>query len=188
MVESLILLEGSNLNRNTLEAVSLRNAKHLVVNVNLCRGHVVHIEATTFDDLGNALTLFMQLPDVRCFTTLIICDRSEDSHCHDAVAEVNTNPENMPVTVEYPVEICAYLIDRIDNREARLLLFNIENKVVGEVSFLIDLSAIEEPHAIINRGGWLTIRLSISLFSAVIALLRGGSKVLLSADGLFEAV
>ena len=64
MIESLILVEGSNVSAEALRAVSLGNAKQLVVGSVPSGGVVLHVAATTPADLGAALVDFAKVPNV----------------------------------------------------------------------------------------------------------------------------
>jgi hypothetical protein len=72
MVESLILIEGQNVDRETLRNVSLSNAKQLVIGSAPEFGVVLHIAATTTADLGNALLEFAQISGVTGVLTLML--------------------------------------------------------------------------------------------------------------------
>lgn len=64
MIESLILVEGSNVSKEALRRVSLGNAKQLVVGSVPSSGVVLHVAATTPADLGAALVDFAKVPNV----------------------------------------------------------------------------------------------------------------------------
>ena len=64
MIESLILVEGSNVSEEDLRRVSLGNAKQLVVGSVPSGGVVLHVAATTPADLGAALVDFAKVPNV----------------------------------------------------------------------------------------------------------------------------
>ena len=64
MIESLILVEGSNVSVEALREVSLGNAKQLVVGSVPSGGVVLHVAATTPADLGAALVDFAKVSNV----------------------------------------------------------------------------------------------------------------------------
>jgi hypothetical protein len=72
MIESLILVEGRNVNEETLRSVSLGNAKQLVVGRVPEGGVVLHVAATTPADLGDAVLKFGQVPNVTQVWTLML--------------------------------------------------------------------------------------------------------------------
>ncbi|MDQ3063750.1 MAG: hypothetical protein M3R14_12960 [Acidobacteriota bacterium] len=72
MIESLVLIEGNNVKKETL-SISLANAKHLVIGaVPPVSGWILHVAATTSDDLGKALLKFAQVPGVTGVLTLTL--------------------------------------------------------------------------------------------------------------------
>ena len=72
MIESLVLIEGKNVKKETL-SISLANAKQLVIGrVPGGGGWILHIAATTSSDLGKALPEFAQVPGVTGVLTLMI--------------------------------------------------------------------------------------------------------------------
>ena len=72
MIESLILLEGQNLNEETLGSVSLGNAKQLVVGSIPGGGVILHVAADSPAYLGAALLEFAQVPGVTKVLTLAL--------------------------------------------------------------------------------------------------------------------
>jgi hypothetical protein len=72
MIESLILIEGQNVNEEALRSVSLGNAKQLVVGGVVGFGVLLHVAATTPSDLSNALLEFAQIPGVTSIVTLAL--------------------------------------------------------------------------------------------------------------------
>ncbi|QJW89125.1 hypothetical protein HNV11_06835 [Spirosoma taeanense] len=71
MVESLVLIEGKNVKEESLW-ISLGNAKQLIVGSQLGFGVVLHIAATTPDDLRNALIDFAKVKNVSGVVTLMM--------------------------------------------------------------------------------------------------------------------
>ena len=71
MIESLVLIEGNNVKKETL-SISLANAKQLVVGSVPGNGWILHVAATTSNDLGKALPKFAQVPGVTGVITLMI--------------------------------------------------------------------------------------------------------------------
>ena len=71
----LVLIEGKNVSEESLRSVSLSNALQLVVGNAYGFGIILHINATTPKDLGNALLKFAQVPNVTGVLTLAL--RSE---------------------------------------------------------------------------------------------------------------
>ena len=71
MVESVILIEGQNVEQETL-MISLGNAKQLVIGRAGQMGMVLHVAANSPADLGNALLEFAQLPGVTGVVTLAL--------------------------------------------------------------------------------------------------------------------
>lgn len=72
MIQSLILIEGKNVNIETLRSVSLGNAKQLVVGDAPGFGVVLHIAAEAPIDLSNALSEFAKVPGVTGIMTLAL--------------------------------------------------------------------------------------------------------------------
>jgi hypothetical protein len=72
MVESLILIEEQNVNKETLRNLSLMNAKQLVIGSAPGFGIILHVAANSPADLGNALLEFAQVPGVREVLTLTL--------------------------------------------------------------------------------------------------------------------
>jgi hypothetical protein len=72
MILSLVLIEGQNVSEETLESVSLANAKQLVVGNAYGFGVILHINAVSPADLGNALRAFAQVPGVTGILTLAL--------------------------------------------------------------------------------------------------------------------
>ena len=72
MIESLILIEGQNVGKETL-MISLGNAKQLVVgSIPGGKGVILHVAATSSADLGTALLEFAQVPGVTNVLTLAL--------------------------------------------------------------------------------------------------------------------
>jgi hypothetical protein len=72
MIESLILIEGQNLNEETLRSISLGNAKQLVVGRVPGSGVILHVAADSPAYLGTALLDFAQIPGAKKVLTLAI--------------------------------------------------------------------------------------------------------------------
>lgn len=72
MIESWVLIEEENANKEALRSLSLMNAKHLVVGSVAGSGTMLHIAATTASDLGNALLEFAKVPGVKKVLTLAL--------------------------------------------------------------------------------------------------------------------
>jgi hypothetical protein len=72
MVESLILVEGRDVSPEALRAVSLGNAKQLVVGTVPGGGVVLHVAATAPADLGAAVRDFGRVPGVTQVVTLTL--------------------------------------------------------------------------------------------------------------------
>ena len=64
MIESWVLIEEKNVDRNALQSVSLMNAKQLVVGGVPGSGVILHVAANSSVDLGNALLAFSEVPGV----------------------------------------------------------------------------------------------------------------------------
>ena len=60
MIESVVLIEGQNVNPETL-GISLSNAKQLVIGRAGAIGVILHIAANSPADLGNALVVALRL-------------------------------------------------------------------------------------------------------------------------------
>jgi hypothetical protein len=71
MVYSVILIEGQNLNEETL-GISLGNAKQIVIGYVQEFGYILDVTATSPADLGNALVDFAQVPGVSRVLTLAL--------------------------------------------------------------------------------------------------------------------
>ncbi|HSF54034.1 MAG TPA: hypothetical protein VLA71_09795 [Algoriphagus sp.] len=72
MKESLILIEGKNVNNETLRSKSLSNAKQLVVGSVIGFGVIMHIAANDLEDLNAALLSFAKIEGVTGIVTLMI--------------------------------------------------------------------------------------------------------------------
>ena len=64
MTLSIVLIEGQNVSGATLESISLGNAKQLLLGNAYGFGVILHINAVSPADLGNALCAFAQVPGV----------------------------------------------------------------------------------------------------------------------------
>jgi hypothetical protein len=71
MIESLVLIEGAGVKEENLR-ISLANAKQLVIGSAPGYGVILHIAATTPNDLGKALLKFAKVPDVSGVLTLML--------------------------------------------------------------------------------------------------------------------
>ncbi|HFK1739967.1 MULTISPECIES: hypothetical protein [Bacillus] len=72
MIESLILVEGPDINIEALRSMSLGNAKQLVIGVTPpARGVILHVAAIS-SYLGNALLEISQVPGVQNILTLTL--------------------------------------------------------------------------------------------------------------------
>lgn len=72
MMVSLVLIEGQDVSEETLRSLSLGNAKQLVVGNASGFGVILHINAESLADLGNALRAFAQVPGVTGVLTLAL--------------------------------------------------------------------------------------------------------------------
>ena len=72
MIESLVLIEGRDVDRETLRGLSLQNAKQLVIGSAPGIGTILHIAATSSADLGKALLDFAQVANVKSIVTLMV--------------------------------------------------------------------------------------------------------------------
>lgn len=72
MVEGLILVEGRNVDEETLRSTSLGNALQLVIGRVPDGGVILHVNATTAADFGAALLAFSQVPNVSQVLTLTL--------------------------------------------------------------------------------------------------------------------
>jgi hypothetical protein len=71
MVDSLVLIEGNGVKEDGL-AISLMNAKHLVIGRVPGNGWVLHVAANSSDDLGKALLDFAKVSGVKGVVTLTL--------------------------------------------------------------------------------------------------------------------
>ena len=71
MIESLVLIEGKSVKEEALR-ISLSNAKQIVIGRAPGFGVILHVAATSLDDLGNALLDFAKVPGVSGVLTLTI--------------------------------------------------------------------------------------------------------------------
>ena len=71
MIESILLVEGTNVDEDALRSRSLRNAKQLVFG-RFGQGHVLHVAATTVEDLSGAMADFAGVPGVKTVATLAL--------------------------------------------------------------------------------------------------------------------
>lgn len=72
MVISLVLIEGQNVDGETLRSISLGNAKQLVVGYASEFGVILHIAAESPADFNKALQTFAQVPGVTGLLTLAL--------------------------------------------------------------------------------------------------------------------
>lgn len=75
MVESWVLIEEQNVDKDKLKSVSLMNAKHLVVGSVPGSGVILHVAGNSAADIGNAVLEFAQLPGVTGVLTLALRTR-----------------------------------------------------------------------------------------------------------------
>jgi hypothetical protein len=71
MTESLLLIEGTNVDAEALRSRSLRNAKQLIYG-RFANGHVVHLGMNLLDDLPGAVLDLSTVAGVTGITTLAI--------------------------------------------------------------------------------------------------------------------
>ena len=71
MIESILLVEGTDVDHETLRSRSLQNAKQLVFG-RLGGGHVLHVSATKAEDLTRAIVDFAAVPGVESVVTLAL--------------------------------------------------------------------------------------------------------------------
>jgi len=71
MAESLLLIEGTNVDDEALRTRSLRNAKQLVFG-RFAEGQIVHLGMNSLDDLAEALTALSGVKGVSAITTLAV--------------------------------------------------------------------------------------------------------------------
>ncbi len=71
MIESLILIEGENVQEENLN-ISLMNAKQVVIGSIIGFGVILHIAANSHDDLSNALLEFAKVINVTGVLTLML--------------------------------------------------------------------------------------------------------------------
>jgi hypothetical protein len=72
MIESWVLIEEKNVDKEALRSVSLMNAKHLVVGSVPGSGVILHVAANSTTDLGNALLAFAEVSGVTSVLTLAV--------------------------------------------------------------------------------------------------------------------
>ena len=72
MIESLILVEGSDVKEEALRSLSLANAKQLVIGRVPANGVILHLAANSSPDLSAALLAFAQVKGVKGVTTLTV--------------------------------------------------------------------------------------------------------------------
>jgi hypothetical protein len=71
VIESLVLIEGNNVKKESL-SISLGNAKHLVIGRVPGSGWILHVAANSTADLGKALLRFAQVTGVTGVLTLTL--------------------------------------------------------------------------------------------------------------------
>lgn len=71
MIQSLILIEGKSVNKETLK-ISLSNAKQLVLGSAPGFGVILHVAANSSADLGKALLAFAKVAGVTGVVTLAL--------------------------------------------------------------------------------------------------------------------
>ncbi len=72
MIETIILIEGNNIEQEDLRRLGLSNAMQLVGDNYPKFGTILHIAANTTDDLSNALLEFSKVSGVSRVTTLAL--------------------------------------------------------------------------------------------------------------------
>lgn len=72
MILSLVLIEGQNVDEETLRSLSLGNAKQLVVGFADGFGVILHVAAESLVDFDKALREFAQVPGVTGILTLAL--------------------------------------------------------------------------------------------------------------------
>ncbi|WP_410982461.1 hypothetical protein [Bacillus cereus] len=72
MIESLILVEGRNVNKETLKSIFLGNAKQLVIGTTPANDIILHVNASSSADFGDALLEFSQIQGVTKVLTLTL--------------------------------------------------------------------------------------------------------------------
>ena len=72
MIEGLIMVEGDNLNSETLRTVSLMNAKQVVIGSVPSLGTILHLAANSADDFGTAMREFAGVRGVTSVLTLLL--------------------------------------------------------------------------------------------------------------------
>src|SRR5262245_16138247 len=72
MIQSVVLIETTNADDESLRSLSLLNAKQIVIGRAPGFGTVLHVAATTVDDLTNALQKFSKVHGVKQVVTLTI--------------------------------------------------------------------------------------------------------------------
>ena len=71
MVEGLLLVDGTGVDKERLRSFSLANAKQLVLG-HLGAGNIVHVAANSSEDLGKAVAEFSRVAGVTAVMTLAI--------------------------------------------------------------------------------------------------------------------
>ena len=69
---ALVLVEGQDVSEEALGGIGLGNAKQLVIGHAPGMGVVLHVEATSSEDLQNALLAFAEVPEVAGVLTLAL--------------------------------------------------------------------------------------------------------------------
>ncbi|GAB3218563.1 hypothetical protein J0A67_03010 [Algoriphagus aestuariicola] len=72
MIETLILIEGRNVTKDSLRSLSLSNAKQLVVGDAPGFGVILHLAATTLNDVNAAMLDFSKIEGVSGTTVLML--------------------------------------------------------------------------------------------------------------------
>ncbi|MEP7143154.1 MAG: hypothetical protein ABI707_09805 [Ferruginibacter sp.] len=72
MIQGLILIEGKKVKEDVLRSVSLANALQLVIGRDNKFGVILNINATSPEDLRNALIKFSEVPGVTGIVTLML--------------------------------------------------------------------------------------------------------------------
>jgi hypothetical protein len=70
MTESILLVEGKDVSKDSLASLSLRNAKQLMYGRYGEHGYILHVAATTQADLGQAVLDFCKVTGVKSVLTL----------------------------------------------------------------------------------------------------------------------
>lgn len=72
MIHCLLLVKGEDVDEEALDSLSLMNAKHLIIGDAHGFGIILHLAANSLEDINNAASDILQVPEVGEIVTLVL--------------------------------------------------------------------------------------------------------------------